>query len=178
MTFRITTISVNIPESSGKQTVVVGNCGPYPSIAMSTEVNQKLSSGDGGRLTREVTCISDIENLRRSARNLLIQTRTPEAHKTFSFVIIRRPNDGVNTPESGSCTIRDQTNWGAYPSIAMSTEANQKLSSGGEDRLTRFFRTQFQLLKHAEYVLPLKVDINWSKTHKNGLWEEFNFLGE
>ena len=32
--------------------VVMANCGPYPSIAIFTEANQKLSSGGEGRLTR------------------------------------------------------------------------------------------------------------------------------
>ena len=45
--------------------------------------------------------------------------------------------DVVNTPESGSFKTRGQTNWGLYPSIAMIVEADQKLSSGGEGRLTR-----------------------------------------
>ena len=44
--------------------------------------------------------------------------------------------DGVNTSESDSYKTRGQANWGPYPSTAMIVEANQKISSGGEGRLT------------------------------------------
>ena len=52
-------------------------------------------------------------------------------------MIVREPNDGVNAPRFGSCEIRGLENWGPFPSAAVIVEAAQKLSSGGEDRLTR-----------------------------------------
>ena len=71
------------------------------------------------------------------SRKLAKPAQKLEAHKTFYLVMKRSTTINLNTLESGSCTIRGQANWGPYPSIAMSTEADQKLSSRGECRLTR-----------------------------------------
>ena len=43
----------------------------------------------------------------------------------------------VNAPRFGSCEIRGLANWGPFPNAAVIVEADQKLSSGGEGRLTR-----------------------------------------
>ena len=43
----------------------------------------------------------------------------------------------VNSPRFGSCETRGLANWGPFPSAAVIVEADQKLSSGGEGRLTR-----------------------------------------
>ena len=51
-------------------------------------------------------------------------------------MIYRGPNDGVNTPRSVSCETRGIANWEPFPSTAVIIEADQKLSGGGEGRLT------------------------------------------
>ena len=42
----------------------------------------------------------------------------------------------VNAPRFGSCETRGLANTGSFPSAAVIVEANQKLSSGGEGRVT------------------------------------------
>ena len=66
-----------------------------------------------------------------------IQTRKLEAHKTFELVVYRTMLKYVNAPRFGSYDTRGLANWGPFPSATVIAEADQKLSSGGEGRLTR-----------------------------------------
>ena len=112
----------------------------------------------------------DLKNLQRSAQNLIIPHKNLKCTKCFNSWHFTDPMTAyVNIPQVSGCTFRGQMNWGAHPSIALFTEAKQKLPSGGEGSLTRRRMARIRLSRRqpaSKMLTVIKPIGPWKKQKK------------